>query len=74
MVFMFTDIKKKMFFSQQQQPPEAGPGWMDYLSKAVSRSATFLPARMTDVFSQGRAFATAHLPFQGVRSVCCVVR
>ncbi|KAF4527613.1 hypothetical protein B566_EDAN016299 [Ephemera danica] len=53
----------------QQQPPEAGPGWMDLFSKA----ATYLPTRMTDVFSQGRAFATAHLPFQGVRSVCCVV-
>lgn len=53
----------------QQQPAEAGPGWMDLFSKA----ATYLPTRMTDVFSQGRAFATAHLPFQGVRSVCCVV-
>ncbi|CAB3373339.1 Hypothetical predicted protein [Cloeon dipterum] len=61
--------------SQQNlpQPAETGAGWMEYLSMAVSKSANLLPARMTDVFSQGRAFATAHLPFQGVRSVCCVV-
>lgn len=47
-------------------------GWMDYLSKAVTASAHYLPSQVTDVFSQGRAFATVHLPFQGVKNVCAI--
>ncbi|KAL3274281.1 hypothetical protein HHI36_015686 [Cryptolaemus montrouzieri] len=36
--------------------------WMGYLS-------TYLPTQVTDVFKQGRAFATAHMPFYGVKNV-----
>ncbi|XP_017771283.1 PREDICTED: WD repeat domain phosphoinositide-interacting protein 2-like isoform X2 [Nicrophorus vespilloides] len=35
--------------------------WMGYLS-------TYLPTQVTDVFTQGRACMTAHLPFSGVRN------
>lgn len=51
---------------------EEPQGWMGYLSKAVSVSASYLPTQVADVFSQGRAFATVHLPFQGVRNVCAL--
>ncbi|QQP37969.1 WD repeat domain phosphoinositide-interacting protein 2, partial [Caligus rogercresseyi] len=37
-------------------------GWMGYLSKAVSASASYLPAQVTDTFNQSRAFATVTLP------------
>ncbi|XP_077294416.1 WD repeat domain phosphoinositide-interacting protein 2-like isoform X3 [Arctopsyche grandis] len=47
-------------------------GWMGYLSKAVSVGANYLPAQVTDVFSQGRAFASVHLPVSGVKSVCAI--
>lgn len=47
-------------------------GWMGYLTKAVSVSATYLPTQVTTVFNQGRAFATVHLPFQGLRNVCAI--
>lgn len=51
---------------------EESQGWMGYLTKAVSASATYLPSQVTDVFSQGRAFASVHLPVQGLRTVCAV--
>ncbi|XP_019865446.2 WD repeat domain phosphoinositide-interacting protein 2 isoform X3 [Aethina tumida] len=40
--------------------------WMGYLSN-------YLPTQVTDVFNQGRAFATAHLPISGVRNVISIV-
>jgi len=51
---------------------EEPQGWLGYLSKAVSASASYLPTQVADVFSQGRAFATVHLPFQGIRNVCAL--
>ncbi|VEN46070.1 unnamed protein product [Callosobruchus maculatus] len=39
--------------------------WMGYLTN-------YLPTQVTDVFNQGRAFATAHLPFSGVRNVISI--
>ncbi|XP_046391606.1 WD repeat domain phosphoinositide-interacting protein 2 isoform X3 [Ischnura elegans] len=52
--------------------PEECQGWMGYLTKAVSASANYLPSQVTDVFNQGRAFASVHLPFQGMRNVCAI--
>lgn len=42
--------------------------WTGYLSNLTS----YLPTQVTDVFSQGRAFATAHMPFYGVRNVVAI--
>lgn len=58
--------------SQRSGSNEDNQGWMGYLSKAVSVSASYLPTQVADVFSQGRAFATVHLPFQGIRNVCAL--
>ncbi|CAG0885998.1 unnamed protein product [Darwinula stevensoni] len=44
--------------------------WMDYFSRAVSVSASYLPSQVTEVFNQGRDFASVHLPFQGLRNIC----
>ncbi|XP_066256237.1 WD repeat domain phosphoinositide-interacting protein 2 isoform X2 [Euwallacea similis] len=40
--------------------------WMNYFS-------TYLPTQVTDVFTQGRAFATAYLPIGGVKNVISIV-
>ncbi|KAJ8980447.1 hypothetical protein NQ317_001620 [Molorchus minor] len=40
--------------------------WMGYLTN-------YLPTQVADVFNQGRAFATAHLPFYGVKNVISIV-
>jgi len=58
--------------AQRSGSNEDNQGWMGYLSKAVSVSASYLPTQVADVFSQGRAFATVHLPFQGIRNVCAL--
>ncbi|XP_043465013.1 WD repeat domain phosphoinositide-interacting protein 2 isoform X2 [Leptopilina heterotoma] len=55
-----------------QQQPEEAQSWMGYLTKAVSASANYLPSQVTDVFNQGRAFASVHLPFQGLKNVCAI--
>lgn len=39
--------------------------WMGYLTN-------YLPTQVTDVFNQGRAFTTAHLPYYGVRNVIAI--
>lgn len=47
--------------------------WMGFLSKAVSASANYLPTQVTDVFTQGRAYISVHLPYSGMKNVCTVV-
>ncbi|XP_056638503.1 WD repeat domain phosphoinositide-interacting protein 2 isoform X2 [Diorhabda sublineata] len=39
--------------------------WMGYLTN-------YLPTQVTDVFTQGRAFATAYLPFCGVKNAIAI--
>ncbi|XP_076636306.1 autophagy-related 18a isoform X4 [Colletes latitarsis] len=56
-----------------RQATEESQTWMGYLTKAVSASANYLPSQVTDVFNQGRAFASVHLPFQGLKSVCAII-
>ncbi|KAG8042195.1 hypothetical protein G9C98_000186 [Cotesia typhae] len=34
--------------------------------------SNYLPSQVTDVFNQGRAFASVHLPFQGLKNVCAI--
>uniref|UniRef100_V9I9I7 WD repeat domain phosphoinositide-interacting protein 2 n=1 Tax=Apis cerana TaxID=7461 RepID=V9I9I7_APICE len=55
-----------------RQTAEESQTWMGYLTKAVSASANYLPSQVTDVFNQGRAFASVHLPFQGLKNVCAI--
>ncbi|XP_034936289.1 WD repeat domain phosphoinositide-interacting protein 2 isoform X2 [Chelonus insularis] len=55
-----------------KQAPDEAQSWMGYLTKAVCASANYLPSQVTDVFYQGRAFASVHLPFQGLKNVCAI--
>ncbi|XP_050698282.1 WD repeat domain phosphoinositide-interacting protein 2-like isoform X2 [Eriocheir sinensis] len=66
-VFRLEEIK-------ETRPPvvEEQQGLMGWMSKAVSASASYLPTPVADMMSQGRAFATVTLPFQGVRNVCAI--
>jgi len=58
--------------SRVKPEPEDNGGWIGLFTKAVTMSATYLPSQVTDVFSQGRAFATVHLPFYGLRNICAL--
>ncbi|XP_066591712.1 WD repeat domain phosphoinositide-interacting protein 2 [Prorops nasuta] len=66
-IFKLEEIKET-----SKQTTEDTQGWMGYLTKAVSASANYLPSQVTDVFNQGRAFASVHLPFQGIKNVCAI--
>lgn len=56
------------------QAQSAGSGdWYGYLSKTVSSYLPLaLPSQVADVFTQGRAFATAVLPIAGLRHACVI--
>lgn len=54
--------------------PEEQQSWVSsFISKAVTASANYLPTQVTDVFNQGRAIASIHLPFQGLKNICTIV-
>ncbi|XP_022666245.1 WD repeat domain phosphoinositide-interacting protein 2-like isoform X2 [Varroa jacobsoni] len=49
---------------------DVGGGWMNFVGKAIlSGSSSLLPAAMSDVFAQGRSFATARLSLTGIPCV-----
>ncbi|KMY98306.1 WD repeat domain phosphoinositide-interacting protein 2 isoform X1 [Drosophila simulans] len=48
---------------------QSSDDWMGFLSKTVT---SYLPTQVTDVFSQGRAFASVTLPEAGVRRMCAI--
>lgn len=58
--------------TQKEKPIEEPQGWMGYMGQAIKASASYLPAQVTEMFSQGRDHATARLPFNGLRNVCCL--
>ncbi|EEC06124.1 WD-repeat protein, putative, partial [Ixodes scapularis] len=55
------------------EDPKEPATWMGYFGKALMQSASYLPSQVTEVFNQGRAFASVHLPFCGVRTVCALI-
>ncbi|XP_076450576.1 WD repeat domain phosphoinositide-interacting protein 2-like isoform X1 [Babylonia areolata] len=56
---------------REKQAEESG-SWMGMFGAVVKSSASVLPAQMTDMFSQGRSFATAHLPCTGTKNTCAI--
>ncbi|XP_055627550.1 WD repeat domain phosphoinositide-interacting protein 2 [Toxorhynchites rutilus septentrionalis] len=65
-------------FKLERSSPEANDDpskdhWMGYLSRAMSSYLPLaLPTQVTDVFTQGRAFAAASLPVAGLRHSCVI--
>ena len=54
-------------------PADDGAGsWMGYLSKAVTASASYLPAKVTDTLNQSGAFATVTVPSAGVPNIVSI--
>ncbi|XP_074648531.1 WD repeat domain phosphoinositide-interacting protein 2-like isoform X2 [Tubulanus polymorphus] len=52
------------------QPQDDGQSWMGYFNQALKTSASYLPTQVSDMLNQDRAFATARLPFSGLKNVC----
>ena len=74
LVFLFTKLQtvnRGLFFyfyfarSPTKDEPPTNQSWMGYFGKALMTPASYLPSQVTEVFSQGRAFAIAKLPHAG---------
>lgn len=47
--------------------------WMGYFKNTVANYLPYaLPTQVTDVFTQGRAFASAMLPVAGIKHACAI--
>jgi len=62
--------------SHKEEAASGGVGgnqsWMGYFGKALMTPASYLPSQVTEVFSQGRAFAVAKLPHAGQKNICAL--
>ncbi|KAM8825528.1 WD repeat domain phosphoinositide-interacting protein 1 isoform 1-T1 [Synchiropus picturatus] len=60
-------------FKLEQQSPSAAEEsatWSSYVGKMFSAASSYLPAPVSGMMSQDRAFATVHLLTSGQRNVC----
>lgn len=60
---------------KMDQPPEPSEAeddgsWGSYVGRIFSAASSLLPAPVSDMMSQDRAFATAQLPEAGTRTIC----
>lgn len=62
----------KLDDSRNVKPTEEPQSWIGYVGKAIMQSASYLPSQVADMFNQGRSFATVHLPFSGMKNICCL--
>jgi len=47
--------------------------WMGWMKSTVANYLPYaLPTQVTDVFTQGRAFASAMLPIAGIKHACAI--
>ncbi|KAG9465140.1 hypothetical protein GDO78_018844, partial [Eleutherodactylus coqui] len=53
-----------------KRPAEEPTTWTGYFGKVIMASTSYLPSQVTEMFNQGRAFATVRLPFCGHRNLC----
>ncbi|KAG9349804.1 hypothetical protein JZ751_026157 [Albula glossodonta] len=58
--------------TQKEKPQEEPTTWSGYFGKVLMASTTYLPAQVTEMFTQGRAFATVRLPFCGHKNICAL--
>ncbi|XP_051889220.1 WD repeat domain phosphoinositide-interacting protein 1 isoform X3 [Pristis pectinata] len=53
-----------------KRPQEESPTWSGYMGKMFMAATNYLPAQVSDIMNQDRAFATVRLNFSGQRSIC----
>uniref|UniRef100_A0A2I3GS85 WD repeat domain phosphoinositide-interacting protein 2 n=1 Tax=Nomascus leucogenys TaxID=61853 RepID=A0A2I3GS85_NOMLE len=54
----------------KEKPPEEPTTWTAYFGKVLMASTSYLPSQVTEMFNQGRAFATVRLLFCGHKNIC----
>ncbi|KAM6951616.1 WD repeat domain phosphoinositide-interacting protein 1-like isoform 2-T2 [Aplochiton taeniatus] len=62
-------------FKLEQHSPsqeEESPTWSAYVGKMFTAASTYLPAQVSDMMHQDRAFATVRLNMFGLKNVCAL--
>ncbi|CAL8300717.1 unnamed protein product [Lota lota] len=62
-------------FKLEQHTPnqeEESPTWSAYVGKMFTAASTYLPAQVSDMMHQDRAFATVRLDMFGLKNVCAL--
>ena len=54
------------------RPQEEPTTWTGYFGKVLMASTSYVPSQVTEMFNQGRAFATVRLPFCGHKNICAL--
>ncbi|XP_030067716.1 WD repeat domain phosphoinositide-interacting protein 2 isoform X1 [Microcaecilia unicolor] len=67
-IFKLETVKEKI----TSRPPEEPTTWTGYFGKVLMASTNYLPSQVTEMFNQGRAFATVRLPFWGHKNICAL--
>lgn len=52
--------------------PEEPPTWSGYMGKMFQAATNYLPAQVSGMMSQDRAFATVRLNISGQRNICAL--
>lgn len=52
---------------------EETSSWSGYMGKMFTAASNYLPAQVSDMMNQDRAFATVRLPFSGHKNTCTLV-
>ncbi|KAH0631989.1 hypothetical protein JD844_019960 [Phrynosoma platyrhinos] len=72
-VFSIPEGQKLFEFRRGVKRPQEEPTtWTGYFGKVLMVSTNYLPAQVTEMFNQGRAFATVRLPFCGHKNICAL--
>uniref|UniRef100_A0A4X2LQN5 WD repeat domain, phosphoinositide interacting 2 n=1 Tax=Vombatus ursinus TaxID=29139 RepID=A0A4X2LQN5_VOMUR len=70
-VFSIPEGQKIFEFRRGVKRPQEEPTtWTGYFGKVLMASTSYLPSQVTEMFNQGRAFATVRLPFCGHKNIC----
>ncbi|XP_040845496.1 WD repeat domain phosphoinositide-interacting protein 1 isoform X2 [Ochotona curzoniae] len=70
-VFSVPDGQKLYEFRRgMKSRPEEPSTWSGYMGKMFMAATNYLPAQVSDMMNQDRAFATGRLNFSGQRNIC----
>lgn len=68
----FQCLSSSMFLCVSCSGEEEAPSWSTYVGKMFTAASSYLPAQVSGMMSQDRAFATVRLQMIGQKNVCAL--
>lgn len=68
----FLNYLKDNFYCVSHSGEEDTPSWSTYVGKMFTAASSYLPAQVSGMMSQDRAFATVRLQMAGQKNVCAL--